>query len=56
MRLKRAILRPGYEALKNEVEVEIIDAFKYEPKRITSRTRRECIKKIWEVEPPECPK
>ncbi|GBE40240.1 hypothetical protein BMS3Bbin09_00114 [bacterium BMS3Bbin09] len=27
----------------------------YEPKRIPSRTWRECIKKIWEVDPLECP-
>jgi Putative transposase len=56
MRLKRGIVRPGDESLENDAEVEIIDVSDYEPKRIPSRTWRECIKKIWEVDPLECPK
>jgi hypothetical protein len=49
-------VRPGDEPLENDTEVEIIDLSEYEPKRIPSRTWRECIKKIWEVDPLECPK
>jgi len=55
MRLKQGMVRPGDEPLENEGEVEIIDVSEYEPKRIPSKTWRECIKKIWEVDPLECP-
>jgi len=56
MRLKQGIVRPGDEPLENDADVEIIDVSEYEPKKIPSRTWRECIKKIWEVDPLECPK
>ena len=50
------MVRPGDEAITdNYVDVEIIDVSEYEPKRIPSKTWRECIKKIWEVDPLECP-
>lgn len=39
-----------------EDEVEVLDVSKYKPRRIPSPTWRECIKKIWEVDPLECPK
>ncbi|GBE40238.1 hypothetical protein BMS3Bbin09_00112 [bacterium BMS3Bbin09] len=55
LRLKNGLVRPGDEPLENDVEVEIIDVSEYEPKRIPSKTWRECIKKIWEVDPLECP-
>ena len=55
MRLKRGVVRPGDEPLENDVEVEIIDVSEYEPRRIPSKTWRECIKKIWEVDPLLCP-
>jgi len=55
MRLKQGMVRPGDEPLENEGEVEIIDVSEYEPKRIPSKTWRECIKKIWEVDPLQCP-
>ncbi len=53
----------GDEQLEHDADVEIIDVSEYEPKRIPSKTWRECIKsvrldseKIWEVDPLECPK
>jgi len=42
-------------ALSSE-EVEVIDVSSYKPRRIPPKTWRECIKKIWEVDPLECPK
>jgi hypothetical protein len=55
MRLKQGMVRPGDEPLENDGSVEIIDVSEYEPKRIPSKTWRECIKKIWEVDPLKCP-
>ena len=50
------ILRPGDEPLpKAPKDVAIIDVSEYDPPRIPSKTRRECIKKIWEVDPLLCP-
>ena len=37
-------------------DIEVIDVSTYKPKRIPSPAWRECIKKIWEVDPLECPK
>ena len=34
----------------------MIDVSDYKPRRITSPTWRECLKKIWDVDPLECPK
>ncbi len=45
MRLKQGMVRPGEEPLETASEVEIIDVSEYEPKRIPSKTWRECIKK-----------
>ncbi len=55
MRLKQGMVRPGDELLETASEVEIIDVSEYEPKRIPSKTWRECIKKIWEADPLQCP-
>jgi hypothetical protein len=55
MRLKQGMVRPGDEPLEHDADVEIIDVSEYEPKKIPLRTWRECIKKIWEVDPLECP-
>ncbi|MCF6188746.1 MAG: transposase, partial [Desulfobulbaceae bacterium] len=35
-------------------EIEIIDVSKYKPKKILPPTWRECIKKVWEVDPLKC--
>ncbi len=37
-------------------EITVLDVSDYKPRRIPSPTWRECIKKIWEVDPLECPK
>ncbi len=56
MRLKQGIVRPGDETSnESEMNVEILDVSDYLPKRIPSKTWRECIKKIWEVDPLLCP-
>ncbi len=36
-------------------EIETIDVSKYKPPRLPPKTWRECIKKIWELDPLECP-
>jgi hypothetical protein len=36
--------------------IEVLDVSDYKPKNIPSPTWRECIKKIWESDPLECPK
>lgn len=49
---------PSYLAKVEEMaesELEVIDASGYKPRRIPSADWRECIKKIWEVDPLECP-
>lgn len=37
-------------------DVEVLDVSTYKPRRIPSKTWRECIKKVWEADPLECPK
>ena len=37
-------------------EIEVLDVSAYTPRRIPPRTWQECIKKVWEVDPLECPK
>lgn len=37
-------------------EIETLDVSAHKPCRIPFRTWRECIKKVWEVDPLECPK
>ncbi len=36
-------------------EIEVINVSSYKPRRIPPKTWRDCIKKIWEVDPLECP-
>jgi Putative transposase len=38
-----------------DTEIEIIDVSNYKPRKIPLPTWRECIKKIWEVDPLQCP-
>jgi hypothetical protein len=54
MRLKQDLLRPGDTPCPFN-NAETIDVSDYQPKRIPSKTWRECIKKIWEVDPLTCP-
>ena len=37
-------------------EIEVLDVSTYKSRRIPPKTWRECIKKVWEVDPLECPK
>ncbi len=37
-------------------EVEIFDVSDYRPRKIPSPKWRECIRKVWEVDPLDCPK
>ena len=37
------------------LQIAINNLYEYEPKRIPSKKWRECIKKIWEVDPLICP-
>ncbi len=56
MRLKQGIHRPGDESLTGpNKNVKTIDVSEYQPKKIPSKTWRECIKKIWESDPLLCP-
>ena len=36
-------------------EIEALDVSTYKPRRIPSKTWRDCIRKVWEVDPLECP-
>jgi len=54
MREKQEILRPEDER-ETKTNVEIIDVSNYDPPRIPSKTWRECIKRIWEIDPLQCP-
>ena len=40
---------------KGTEELEIMDVSNFKPRRIPTPTWRECIKKIWEVDPLTCP-
>ncbi len=55
MRLKQGIQRPGDKSPESDAAFEIIDVTEYQPKKIPSKTWRECIKKIYEVDPLCCP-
>jgi len=54
MREKQGILGPGDER-ETKTNVEIIDVSDYSPPRIPSKTWRECIKRIWEIDALQCP-
>ena len=55
IREKQGILRPGDER-ETKTNVEIIDVSNYNPPRIPSKTWRECIKRIFEIDPLRCPR
>jgi hypothetical protein len=56
MRLKQGINKSGGELVsETDKNVEILDVSDYQPKRIPSRTWRECIKKVLEIDPLRCP-
>ena len=56
LRRKKGLLRPGDEPqVEPKINVEIIDVSDYNPPHIPSKTWRECIKKIWNVDCLLCP-
>ena len=55
-RNKQDILNSGGIETTSVEEVTIIDVRKYKSKRIPQLMWRECIKKVWEVDPLICPK
>jgi len=56
MRSKQGIQRPGDESPESDVAFEVIDVTEHESRKIPSRTWRDCIKKIYEVDPLSCPR
>ena len=56
VRKKQEIPKPGEMPVQEPVNIEIIDVSDYQPPRMPSKKWRECIKKIYEVDPLCCPK
>jgi hypothetical protein len=54
-KLKEKLTAASVAETKGDVAIEIVDVSTYKPHRIPTPTWRECIKKIWEVGPLECP-
>jgi len=55
MRGERAKHESGNQESENaNKEIEVIDVSNYRPRRIPPPTWRECIKKVWEVDPLKC--
>ena len=49
---QRGLLRPGYEPEEERSgDVRVLDVCEYEPPRLTSKTWRQLIHKVWEVDP-----
>lgn len=46
----------GLDSTATPEEVETLDVLSYKPRRLPSKTWRDCIRKVWEVDPLECPK
>jgi hypothetical protein len=57
-RIKAGLLRPGDEPTSSALtaEVTVLDVSDHRPRRVPSKTWRELIKKIWEVDPLSCPR
>ena len=57
-RRKEGMLRPEdrLPGKEDSVDFTILDVSDYEPPRAPSRTWRELIKKVWEVDPLICPR
>jgi len=57
-RIKAGLFRPGDEPGSSAVtpEVTVLDVSDHRPRRVPSKTWRELIKKIWEVDPLSCPR
>ena len=56
-RKKRGMLRPGDEPEEGcSDDVTVLDVSDYDPPRLTSKTWRQLIHKVWEVDPLICPR
>jgi hypothetical protein len=57
-RIKAGVFRPGDEPASPEGHPEaiVLDVSEHQPRRVPSKTWRELIKKIWEVDPLSCPR
>ncbi|MCK4604737.1 MAG: hypothetical protein KAU41_08630 [Deltaproteobacteria bacterium] len=57
-RRKEGMLRPGDKPPEKEdgVDFTILDVSDYDPPHVPSKTWRELIKKVWEVNPLTCPR
>ncbi len=57
-RIKAGLFRPGDEPASSVVspEVTVLDVSEHRSRRVPSKTWRELIKKIWEVDPLSCPR
>ena len=57
-RRKEGMLRPGDKPPEKEdgVDFTILDVSDYDPPHVPSKTWRELIKKVWEVDPLTCPR
>ena len=57
-RNKAGLLRPGDQPAPSAQtpDVTVLDVSNYKPSRIPSKTWRDLIKKIWEVDPLSCPR
>ena len=54
-RKKRGMLRPGDEPEEaRSDDVTVLDVSDYDPPRLTSKTWRQLIHKVWEVDPLVC--
>ncbi len=54
-KLEEELTAASVAATKGDEAIEIVDVSTCKPRRIPTPTWRECIKKIWEVDPLECP-
>lgn len=57
-RIKAGVLKPGDQPASSAVpsEVTVLDVSDHRPCRVPSKTWRELIKRIWEVDPLSCPR
>lgn len=56
MRRKQGTQKPEDEPTLEIKDIQIIDVADYQPPRVPSKTWRECIKKIFEIDPLCCPR
>ena len=54
-KLAEELTAANVTATKGDEETEMVDFSSFKPRRIPTPTWRECIKKIWEIDPLECP-